>query len=75
MPKIEAHRSGLFGLSFPTILFLVFLVLKLTDHIDWSWWWVAAPLWFPIVATLGIFIMCVIGALCIGGVAYLFDRR
>lgn len=28
-------------------LFLVFLVLKLTDHIDWSWWWVTAPLWIP----------------------------
>ena len=31
------------GLSF--ILFIVFLVLKLTDVINWSWWWVTAPLW------------------------------
>jgi hypothetical protein len=31
---------GLFG-----AMFLVFLVLKLTGHIDWSWWWVTAPLW------------------------------
>lgn len=27
------------------VLFLVFLVLKLTGHIGWSWWWVTAPLW------------------------------
>lgn len=27
------------------LLFLVFLVLKLTAVIDWSWWWVTAPLW------------------------------
>lgn len=36
------------GLSFSSVLFLVFLVLKLTNAIDWSWWWVTAPLWIPI---------------------------
>ena len=41
------------GLGFGTILFLVFLVLKLTNYIDWSWWWVTAPLWIPI-AIVGI---------------------
>ena len=37
------------GLGFGTVLFLVFLVLKLTNYIDWSWWWVTAPLWIPIL--------------------------
>lgn len=27
------------------VVFLVFMVLKLTQVIDWSWWWVSAPLW------------------------------
>ena len=31
------------------ILFIVFLVLKLTDVIDWSWWWVTAPLWLAVI--------------------------
>lgn len=31
--------------TLPGALFLVFLVLKLTDQIAWSWWWVTAPLW------------------------------
>ena len=31
-----------------TLLFTVFLVLKLANIIDWSWWWVAAPLWIPL---------------------------
>ena len=31
--------------TFPTLLFLVFLVLKLTAVIAWSWWWVTCPLW------------------------------
>lgn len=43
------------GLDFCSILFLIFLVLKLTGHIDWSWWYVTMPLWLP-VAILAIFI-------------------
>lgn len=35
-------------------LFLIFLVLKLTDVIDWSWWWVCSPLWLPTVFVLSI---------------------
>ncbi len=26
-------------------LFGIFLVLKLTGYINWSWWWVTVPLW------------------------------
>ena len=32
------------------ILFIVFLVLKLTGTINWSWWWVTSPLWIPFAA-------------------------
>lgn len=39
--------------GFFSILFLVFLVLKLTEIIAWSWWWVTAPLWGPL-ALIGI---------------------
>jgi hypothetical protein len=37
------------GLGFGTILFLIFLTLKLTNNIQWSWVWVTSPLWIPIV--------------------------
>ena len=40
-------NNGYTGISFPTVLFVVFLVLKLTGVIAWSWWWVTAPLWIP----------------------------
>ena len=30
-------------------LFVLFLALKLTHWIDWSWWWVCAPVWIPLV--------------------------
>lgn len=53
----ENNKSGSLGLS--TIVFIVFLILKLTGNIDWSWWWVFSPLWIPI--TLGsIFIFVVL---------------
>lgn len=32
-------------LSLPVIVFVVFLILKLTGVISWSWWWVTSPLW------------------------------
>lgn len=35
------------GVGFGGILFVVFLTLKLTGYIDWSWLWVTAPLWIP----------------------------
>ena len=47
------------------ILFLIFMVLKLTNNIDWSWWWVTSPLWIPfllIVAVLAIVALVVIVA-------------
>lgn len=47
--------------SFPmmSVLFIVFLVLKLTNVITWSWWWVTAPLWMPL--GLGIAILALVG--------------
>ena len=33
---------GFFG-----AMFLIFMTLKLAGVIDWPWWWVTAPLWWP----------------------------
>lgn len=41
----ESKSSGL-GIS--SVLQIVFLVLKLTGLIDWSWWLVLVPLWIDI---------------------------
>lgn len=49
---MENNSNYTGGLSFSSILFLVFLVLKLTNVIDWSWWWVTAPVWIPIIIFL-----------------------
>jgi hypothetical protein len=44
------------GISFGSVLFLIFLVLKLTNLIDWSWWWVTSPLWIGFAILLIILI-------------------
>lgn len=37
------------GLTFLDALTLIFIVLKLTHVIDWSWWWVLSPIWLMII--------------------------
>ena len=37
------------GISFTGLLGIAFIVLKLTNFIDWSWGWVLAPFWMPVI--------------------------
>lgn len=51
------------GLTFMQVLFLVFLILKLTGVsvvATWSWWWVTAPLWGGIALFLACWIIIMI---------------
>ncbi len=48
------------GLNLTVVLFIVFLILKLTGEIDWSWWWVTSPLWLPVAAVIGLFLLGVV---------------
>lgn len=42
------------GGGFLGLLTLIFITLKLTGVIAWSWWWVLAPLWIPVAVFFGI---------------------
>ena len=50
----ESNTTKSGGIGIGTILFIVFLVLKLCNVIDWSWWWVTSPLWIPIIVVFAI---------------------
>ena len=41
--KSRSKRRG--GADFCSLLLLLFIGLKLTGHIDWSWVWVLSPFW------------------------------
>ena len=36
--------------SFTILLTLTFVILKLCNVINWSWWFVLGPLWIPVIA-------------------------
>lgn len=53
------------GLTLLEVLFIVFLVLKLTGKTvvaTWSWWWVTAPLWggFAIIIAVWVIFMVIL---------------
>lgn len=45
------------GIGLLGAVFLVFLILKLTGVIAWSWLWVFAPLWIPVLIALVGFVL------------------
>ena len=42
------------GIGFPTLLGLVFIVLKLCKVITWSWIWVLSPLWISAIVIVAL---------------------
>lgn len=52
-------------IGFPAALFLLFLALKLTGHIGWSWWWVTAPLWLPVGCVVAFFLLLTVFGLLV----------
>ena len=48
------------GIGFLGVLFIVFLVLKLTNQIDWSWWLITCPLWASVVVVAVVWLVLMI---------------
>lgn len=42
------------GIGFVGLLTVVFITLKLTNYIDWSWWWVLSPIWITASVVIGL---------------------
>ena len=47
------------GLGFADALTLLFIALKLTGHITWSWIWVLSPIWITI-SFLGLLFLVIV---------------
>lgn len=58
----KKNPSPATGLSLPVVVFVVFLILKLTNLVKWSWWWITSPLWIVValVVVLAVIYFCVI---------------
>lgn len=53
----KENSSNSTGIGFTGLLTIVFITLKLTNYIDWSWWWVLSPLWIVTVIVIILFII------------------
>lgn len=58
--EIKVSNNGVSGMF---LLFLLFLALKLTGQIGWSWLWVTAPLWGGLALVLVVMLFAVVVAL------------
>ncbi len=50
----DSSSSTSTGIGFPGLLTIVFITLKLTRYITWSWWWVWSPILIPLGVCLAI---------------------
>ncbi len=49
---------------FAPVLGLIFITLKLTGVITWSWWWVLSPFWIPFaIFVVALIVLLVIAAI------------
>ena len=47
------------SVGFTSILVLIFITLKLTGYIQWSWWWVLSPIWISILLAIIVVLIAV----------------
>ena len=64
----SSSSSG--GIGFCGLLTVLFIGLKLTHYISWSWWWVLAPMWIPVVVFL-----IIVSAIAIAAVVAALSKR
>lgn len=55
----------------PTLLGVLFIGLKLTGFIAWSWLWVLSPFWIPLVLALAL----IPAGLALAGIAHMIGRK
>lgn len=67
MSSAHASASASASAGFPIVglLGVAFIILKLTGHIAWSWFWVLAPFWIPMGVILAVAIL--VGVLAVAG--------
>ena len=58
MSASSSSSSG--GIGFTGLLTVLFVGLKLTNVIAWSWWWVLSPMWIPLLLLIGFLIIAAI---------------
>jgi hypothetical protein len=58
--RMSSSSSSSSGIGFTGLLTILFIGLKLTGFINWSWWWVLSPIWISVLLALVIILLAVI---------------
>jgi Flp pilus assembly protein TadB len=56
MSESKTTTSG--GIGFIGLLTIAFIILKLCNVVQWSWWWVLSPIWITAALVLTIVLTC-----------------
>lgn len=79
-------KIAVWKVDFQEALVLLLTYAKVTNHIDWSWWWVTSPMWAPITIIIGLHVLIslvvivvllfgLLAAAIVAGVSSLRNRR
>lgn len=55
--KVIERKSGI---GFTGLLTLIFITLKLTGYITWSWLWILSPIWITFLILFLLYILIVL---------------
>ena len=72
MSNSSGGSSG--GIGFVGLLTILFIALKLTGYVSWSWLWVLSPMWISLLVALAI-VAVVIGVMILGDGGTTLRRR
>ena len=77
MANKTKRKSSSGGLGLVTFLWVLFLILKLTNVIDWTWLWVFSPLWIAasLAVGLGLLFFLVIGLILLAAIIGIMGKE
>jgi len=55
----KGNTSSSSGIGFTGLLTVAFIILKLTNYITWSWWWVLSPIWISVIVFILVFALII----------------
>lgn len=62
----QRQQTSSGGIGFTGLLAILFIALKLTHEISWSWWWVLAPIWSGAAIVVLVLLVALVLAICDG---------
>ncbi len=72
---MSTNNTSSSGVGVGGLLLVAFIILKLCEVIDWSWWWVLSPMWIPLAVIVAIGIILGISYLLWRAACHLMKQR